>query len=268
MSAGPVGRRPSGADDSRGLVPRATRSGPPSTISRFGSRSRAGRSAAARDQPILIGDAPPWTPARRWRAADGGPRRQRRAAEESPHFGEHGVGWEPDGRESELRSSHDTARRYGEGVAPEVPPGSDETAVSPEASPDRRDEEFPRPSRRARSRMLPEPEWGLLPRPGRHVRKLACRPPKKPLFLGGNPRHTWTADDLARSLADLVRPSVRSSTDKEPTHSAPGYPGATSLRSLRPPSRQRLAHRAGKAGPEPVPIRPRTPTYGSGADRG
>src|SRR5580658_613097 len=81
--------------------------------------------------------------ARRWRAADGGPSRQRPAAEESPHFGEHGVGWEPDGRESELRSRNDTARWYGEGGAPEVPSGYGETAASPEASPDRRCEVFP-----------------------------------------------------------------------------------------------------------------------------
>src|SRR5580658_6910541 len=71
------------------------------------------------------------------------PSRRRPAAEESPHFGEHGVGWEPDGRESELRSRNDTARWYGEGGAPEVPSGYGETAASPEASPDRRCEVFP-----------------------------------------------------------------------------------------------------------------------------
>ena len=107
--------------------------------------------------------------ARRWRAADGGPSRRRPAAEESPLSGKHGVGWEPDGRESEQRSRNDTARWHHEGVAPEHPSGSGETADSPGASPNGRDEPFSRPSRRARSRMLPETKRGLLPRPGRPV---------------------------------------------------------------------------------------------------
>jgi hypothetical protein len=97
---------------------------------------------SVRRREALVALNPPKR-ARRWRAADGGPSWQRPAAEESPHFGERGVGREPDGRESELRSSHDTVRWYGEGVAPEVPLGYGETAVSPEASPDRRDEVFP-----------------------------------------------------------------------------------------------------------------------------
>jgi len=124
--------------------------------------------------------------ARRWRAADGGPSRQRPAAEESPRSGKHGVGWEPDRRESELRSRNDTARWHGEGVASEDPSGTGETADSPGASPDGRDEPFPRPSRRARSRMLPETERGLLPRPGRHVSKMTCRRPGNHGFRAGN----------------------------------------------------------------------------------
>lgn len=124
--------------------------------------------------------------ARRWRAADGGPCRQRPAAEESPRSGKHGVGREPDRRESELRSRNDTVRWYGEGVALEDPPEYGETADSPGASPDGRYEAFPRPSRRARSRMLPETERGLLPRPGRRVRKLAGRRPGNCGFRAGN----------------------------------------------------------------------------------
>jgi len=125
--------------------------------------------------------------ARRWRAADGDTCRRRPVAEESPLSGKHGVGREPDGRESELRSRHDTARRDGDGAASEAPPGYDETAASPGASSERRGEVFPGPSRRARSRMLPEPERGLLPRPGRLVRKLAGRRPKNASFWAGNP---------------------------------------------------------------------------------
>lgn len=90
-----------------------------------------------------IRDAGKGAVARRWRAADGGPYRQRTAAEESPHFGRHGVGWEPDGRESELRSRNDTVRRDGEGVALETPLELGETADSPEASPNGRKEEPP-----------------------------------------------------------------------------------------------------------------------------
>ena len=70
--------------------------------------------------------------------------------------GKRGVGREPDGRESELRSRNDSARWDGEEVASEAPSGDDETADPPGASPERREEEFPRPSRRARSRMLSE----------------------------------------------------------------------------------------------------------------
>ena len=125
--------------------------------------------------------------ARRWRAADGGPSWQRPAAEESPLSGKHGVGREPDRRESERRSRNDTARWDGEDGASEDPSGNGETAASPGASPERRDEEFPRPSRRARSRMLPETERGLLPRPGRLVRKLGGRRPKNTRFWAGNP---------------------------------------------------------------------------------
>ena len=148
----------------------------------FGLPSRAPR----RRHRSLFGPTHGRLWARRWRAADGGPCRQRPAAEESPRSGKHGVGREPDGRESELRSRNDTARWDGEGGAPEIPSGYGETADSPGASPDRRDEPFPRPSRRARSRMLPETERGLLPRPGRHVRKLACRRPGNSGFRAGN----------------------------------------------------------------------------------
>jgi len=88
-------------------------------------------------QRLVIPDA------RRWRAADGGPGRQRPAAEESPLSGKHGVGREPDRRESERRSRNDTARRDGEDEASEDPSGNGETAASPGASPERRDEEFP-----------------------------------------------------------------------------------------------------------------------------
>ena len=65
------------------------------------------------------------------------------AAEESPLSGRRGVGWEPDGRESELRSRNDTARRHRDGVAPEDPPGSGETAASPGASSEWRGEVSP-----------------------------------------------------------------------------------------------------------------------------
>jgi len=43
----------------------------------------------------------------------------------------------------------------------------------------------PRPSRRARSRMLPEPEWGLLLRPGRLVEEIEGRRPWKATFRAG-----------------------------------------------------------------------------------
>src|SRR5579871_4761007 len=125
--------------------------------------------------------------ARRRRAAAGGGPGRRYPAEEGPHSGGHGGGWEPAGRESEQRSSNDTVRGHGEGAALEDPPGPGETAVSPGASPDRRDEPAPRPSRRARSRMLPEPEWGLLPPPGPAVGKPAAgltRPRRPVAYLG------------------------------------------------------------------------------------
>ncbi len=75
--------------------------------------------------------------------ADGGVRWKHRPAEESPHSGDHGGGWEPAGREPEQRSSNDTVRGYGEGAAPEFPSGHDETAASPGASPKGWNEEGP-----------------------------------------------------------------------------------------------------------------------------
>ncbi len=156
--------------------------------------------------------------ARRWWAADGGPCRKRTAAEESPHFGERGVGWEPDGRESELRSRNDTARWDGDGVALEAPPGRDETAGSPEASSERRGDEFPGPPRRARSRMLPRTEWGLRPRPGRFAveRRLSTAsrycPPDRLL------------SDVARTYATQVFGPSGASTERGLTPSAPGHP--------------------------------------------
>jgi len=39
-------------------------------------------------------------------------------------------------------------------------------------------------------------------------------PAQKHPFLGGEPRRLWTAADLANSLADLARRSVRSSTER------------------------------------------------------
>ena len=47
----------------------------------------------------------------------------------------------------------------------------------------------PRPSRGARSRMLPETEWGLLPPPGRLVSKMAGRRPGNGVF-GPDPHPT------------------------------------------------------------------------------
>jgi hypothetical protein len=70
-------------------------------------------------------------------------------------------------------------------------------------------------------------------------------PAQKHPFLGGELRHTWTAADLARSLADLARRSVRSSTDKEPTVSAPGQPGAISLYCPAQPMGPHSAPRTG-----------------------
>ena len=49
--------------------------------------------------------------------------------------------------------------------------------------------EASRPSRKARSRMLPETEWGLLPRPGRHVSKMTCRRPGNRISGPGTPEH-------------------------------------------------------------------------------
>ncbi len=46
-----------------------------------------------------------------------------------------------------------------------------------------------RPSRKARSRMLPETERGLLPRPGRHVSKMTCRRPGNRISGPGTPEH-------------------------------------------------------------------------------
>jgi len=178
-------------------VPRLSpRVGPPSGAPRPRDPARVHPSSRRHGSLFPLEQAP--VLARRWRAADGGTCRQRPTAEESPHFGEHGVGWEPDGRESELRSSNDTARWYGDGAAPEVPPGPDETAVSPEASPDRRCEEFPRPPRRARSRMLPEPEWGLLPRPGRPVRNGGPLLPLNRRIRGPTPSGSYGPRDLPR----------------------------------------------------------------------
>lgn len=105
--------------------------------------------------------------ARRRRAADGGPCWQQPTAEESPLSGSHGGGREPTEREREPRSRNDTARGHGEGDAPEDPSGYGETADSPGASPSDGRKKASRPSRKARSRMLPETERGLLPRPGR-----------------------------------------------------------------------------------------------------
>ncbi len=175
-------RRVVGGVHPAGAAPRVAREIPDR---RAFHRSR--RSAARRG---LLASVPAPPTARRWRAADGGPVRQRTAAEESPRSGRHGVGREPDGRESEPRSRNDTARWDGDGAAPEAPPGSGETADSPGASPDRREEESPRPSRRARSRMLPETERGLLPRPGRS---------------GGRPPGRYPPDTLYRETAGRLK---------------------------------------------------------------
>jgi hypothetical protein len=88
--------------------------------------------------------------------------------------------------------------------------------------------------------MLPEPEWGLLPRPGRFVRKLANRPPKNTSFWAGNsvtPGRPPTSPTLSPTQFDAP---FGSSTGKEPTRSAPGQSGAPlSIDSLglAPPSR-------------------------------
>lgn len=64
------------------------------------------------------------------------------------------MGESPPGESPSHGAATTQPRGHKEGVAPELPLGHGETAVSPEASPEGRDDAVPGPSRRARSRML------------------------------------------------------------------------------------------------------------------